>query len=455
MNKTYLFYDIETTGLNPCFDQVLQFAAIRTDLELRELERYDFNVKLNCDVIPAPGAIITHHIGIGQCQTGIPELTAITQIHKLLNTPGTISIGYNTLGFDDEFLRFSFYRNLLSPYTHQFANECSRMDLYPLTIMYYLFKPSILKIWPQYNEKPTLKLEHLSIANQLAEGQAHTAMVDVEATLALAKKMIQERDMWDYLAGYFDKKTDLSRMMQLDAVALLVDGKFGPKNNYLAPVLKLGPHYEYKNQDIWLRLDLDMSETPYIIRKKSGENELLLPMKSRYLEKISLERRALAQKNKAWLEENPAILTDISEYHRRYIYPKFPNIDADAALYEIGFPKPTEENLFQKFHQAPAEKKMIVANQFPNAVRKEQALRIMGRHFFNDLTPEQKILFDAYIQKAIHSAIDHSPLDYRGQHKLSIPLALAESTTLQNTPLSDKQKALLAEFDDYYTKKRV
>ena len=64
MKKTYLFYDIETTGLNPCFDQVLEFAAIRTDLELRELERYDLKVKLNPDTVPAPAALMTHRIGV-------------------------------------------------------------------------------------------------------------------------------------------------------------------------------------------------------------------------------------------------------------------------------------------------------------------------------------------------------------------------------------------------------
>ena len=29
-NATFLFYDLETTGLNPAFDQILQFAAIPT-----------------------------------------------------------------------------------------------------------------------------------------------------------------------------------------------------------------------------------------------------------------------------------------------------------------------------------------------------------------------------------------------------------------------------------------
>src|SRR3990167_3496936 len=157
MKKTYLFYDIETTGLNKCFDQVLQFACIRTDPDLKEIERHAFSVKLNHDVIPSPAAIMTHRIGVNDFQKGISELEAIQKIHALLNTPGTISVGYNTLGFDDEFLRFSFYRNLLPPYTHQFSNQCGRMDMYPILLFYFLFKKEILQ-WPQGN----LKLENIA-----------------------------------------------------------------------------------------------------------------------------------------------------------------------------------------------------------------------------------------------------------------------------------------------------
>ena len=146
--QTYLFYDIETTGLNKSFDQVLQFAAIRTDLNLKELARHEIKIKLNPDAIPSPYALITHKIGINALSDGLNEYEAIKQIHQLLNQPGTISLGYNTLGFDDEFLRFSFYRNLLKPYTHQYANQCYRMDLYPMAMMFFLFKPNVIT-WPK------------------------------------------------------------------------------------------------------------------------------------------------------------------------------------------------------------------------------------------------------------------------------------------------------------------
>jgi len=459
MNKTYLFYDIETTGLNPCFDQVLQFAAIRTDLKLRELERYELRVKLNCDVTPSPAAIITHRIGMSELQTGIDEYAALLQIHHWFNTPGTISLGYNTLGFDDEFLRFSFYRHLLPPYTHQFANECSRMDLYPLTVMYYLFKPSVLRQWPQVNQQPSLKLERLNEVNQLVVGQAHNAMVDVEATLALARNYSQEREMWDFLLGYFSKETDLNRMNQLDSEALLVDGKLGSQQNYLAPVLKLGQHCQYKNQTLWLRLDLEnliettvdnIPKTTYVIRKKFGESELLLPVKPRYLEKVSLDRQQLAKKNKTRLQENPELLTAICNYHRQYIYPKIPGIDPNAALYDLGFPTPHEENLFRQFHQAPASQKMTIAQQFSHPVHQQLALRIMGRHFPNELTAEQLNLFNQYLQKSLYGCEDGAGIDYRGQYKLTVPVALTDLNTLKNSALSAEQLALLDEFNNYY-----
>ena len=99
MTATYLFYDIETTGLNKCFDQVLQFAAIRTDLELNEISRHEIKVKPNCDVFPVPMATLTHRISPKEDPEAINEYDAIQQIHKLMNQPGTDSLGYNTLRF--------------------------------------------------------------------------------------------------------------------------------------------------------------------------------------------------------------------------------------------------------------------------------------------------------------------------------------------------------------------
>ena len=104
-------------------------------------------VSLRDDIVPSPGAFITHRLSEEILSRGMCEYDAAQKIHKILNYPGTVSLGYNTLGFDDEFLRFTFYRNLLDPYTHQYAASCSRMDILPVTAIYRIFKPEVLR-WP-------------------------------------------------------------------------------------------------------------------------------------------------------------------------------------------------------------------------------------------------------------------------------------------------------------------
>ncbi len=260
--NSYLFYDIETTGLNKAFDQVLQFAAIRTDMKLQEIARYHLEVKLRPDMIPSPQAILTHRISIAQSMQGLGEFEAITQIHQLMNQPGTISLGYNTLMFDDELLRFCFHRNLLPPYTHQYKQGCRRMDMLPITNMYYLYKKEILT-WPEIEGKPSLRLEHLNAANQLAAGRAHDALVDVEATVELARRFYTESQMWHYVTGYFDKETDRKRIEEIpvnfhsiacsNRIGLIVSNEFGSANQYQIPVLFIGNSIPYKNQTLWLR----------------------------------------------------------------------------------------------------------------------------------------------------------------------------------------------------------
>ncbi len=54
---TFIFYDTETTGLETAFDQILQFAAIKTDDDLSELDRFDIRSRLMPHIVPSPGAL--------------------------------------------------------------------------------------------------------------------------------------------------------------------------------------------------------------------------------------------------------------------------------------------------------------------------------------------------------------------------------------------------------------
>jgi exodeoxyribonuclease-1 len=472
MKKTYLFYDIETTGLNKAFDQVLQFAAIRTDRQLNEIDRHTIKVQLRPDVIPSPSAIITNRISVDELQSGRCEFDAIRQIHQLLNQPETISLGYNSLGFDDEFLRFSFHRNLLPPYTHQYLNGCDRMDLLPMAVMFWLYRRTAIT-WPQINGKPSLKLEHICEANQLVSGVAHDATVDVVATVELARRFFKNKRMWNYLMGYFEKETDAHRISEIPAAfqsalgehreALMVGSEYGPQLMYQVPVLSLGNSIPYSNQTLWLRLDLPelretksetVDKTTWLIRKRFGEPGILLPSTPKYLKYLSDARKAVVKENLGWLQSNSKRLQQIANYHRHYTYPYIENLEPEAALYQIGFFPRADEKLFKNFQDATLEEKEKIVDRLTNKDARTLAIRLLCRNYPERISKNLTEEFKAYMRRLDPVRQEQAMLDYKGEPRLTPSGALAEIKRLKKTARLDRNQAqLLDDLQNYIESK--
>ena len=466
--NSYLFYDIETTGLNITFDQILQFSAIRTDVMLNEIEEHTIKVQLRPDVIFSPNAMMVNRISIADSMQGICEFEAVRQIHELLNQPGTISFGYNTLGFDDDILRFSFHRNLLPPYTHQFKNGCYRMDLLPITVLYRLYNEAIIT-WPDYEGKPSLKLEHLSSANQLSTGPAHDALVDVKATLALARKFFKEQKMWKYLCGYFNKETDRSRIKSLPTAfqsssgmhrnGLMIGSEFGPEQNYQVPVLSIGSSNPYQNQRLWLRLDLPelrettsetVPDTTWVIRKRYGEPAIVLPPHERFLKHLNRDRSDTVKKNTRWIKENPKIFQEIIRYYREYTYPEIPDLDVDAALSQIGFLSRQEQELCRRFHVASLAEKVKMISRFPNAETRRLAGRVLCRNYTIDLPKEIDAEYKKYMRRVTPTSDDDAMLDFKGGRRTTPSGALLETDRLRKeVDLDTEQRALFDDLENY------
>ena len=119
MKETSMFfYDLETSGLKAREDRIMQFAGQRTSMDLEPIgEPVNILVKMTDDALPSPSAISV--TGITPQQTlmdGINEAEFCKYIIDEIFVPGTVAVGYNTVRFDDEFMRAILWRNFYDPY---------------------------------------------------------------------------------------------------------------------------------------------------------------------------------------------------------------------------------------------------------------------------------------------------------------------------------------------------
>jgi exodeoxyribonuclease-1 len=76
----FVFYDLETTGLSPAYNQPLQFAAIRTDDSFAEIERVNLRCRIAPHIIPAPHALVVTGVMPAQLvDPALPTLFDFTQ----------------------------------------------------------------------------------------------------------------------------------------------------------------------------------------------------------------------------------------------------------------------------------------------------------------------------------------------------------------------------------------
>lgn len=172
----------------------MQFAGQRTSLDLEPIgEPVNILVKITDDALPSPGAI--NVTGITPQQTlrdGLSEAEFCKYIAEEIFTPGTVALGYNTVRFDDEFMRAIFWRNFYDPYEWEWKDGRSRWDMLDVVRLTRALRPEGIN-WPFTPEgKPTNRLEFLTKENGLSHEHAHDALSDVFATIAVAK-MVKEK----------------------------------------------------------------------------------------------------------------------------------------------------------------------------------------------------------------------------------------------------------------------
>src|SRR5699024_4482297 len=140
----------------------------------------------------------------------------IARIVAELSRPGTCGVGYNSLRFDDEVTRHTLWRNFLDPYAREWRDGCSRWDIIDMVRLAYALRPAGIE-WPlRADGAPSFRLEDLATANNLEQAQAHDALSDVHATIALARLVRrQQPKLYNYVFENRGKRA-AAQLLDLD-----------------------------------------------------------------------------------------------------------------------------------------------------------------------------------------------------------------------------------------------
>ena len=179
----YIIYDFETTGRSPRFDQILQAGFICYNENLIEVNRFNLRSRLNSDIIPSIGALKVNKLLLSDL---LEETHSSYQmLGKLINflenfTPAFF-LGYNSINFDEEFLRQALWEFFRYPYITSTKNNL-RGDIFNLCTLAHAFKSSSFNVEKNDEGKFNFRLESLSKINNFHIDSSHEAISDVIAT---------------------------------------------------------------------------------------------------------------------------------------------------------------------------------------------------------------------------------------------------------------------------------
>ncbi|MEI6415145.1 MAG: exodeoxyribonuclease I [Pseudomonadota bacterium] len=301
MEHSFYWHDYESWGQNAQLDRPAQFAGLRTDLALNPIAPPQvFYCRLADDYIPHPEAALITGITPALTQTqGLMEPEFSQRVHVELSQPGTCGAGYNSIRYDDELTRHLFFRNLIEPYGREWQNGNSRWDLIDVLRAAHALRPEGLT-WPQRADGATsFRLGDLTAANDIAHQGAHEALADVQATLALARRLRQAQPrLFDYALSLRDRQR-VRRFLDSSQPLLHVTQRFPAATGCLSLVLPLGPHPRYRNRVVVFDLRHDpegffglddeaLGRRLFSAQALLGENEPRLPVKTIYINRAPL-----------------------------------------------------------------------------------------------------------------------------------------------------------------------
>ena len=461
---TFYFHDYETFGTHPGRDRPAQFAGIRTDAELNPIgEPLMIYCQMPTDYLPEPEAcLITGITPQLVNRQGVNEAEFIRRIHAEFSQANTCILGYNNIRFDDEFTRYTLYRNYFDPYGYSWQQGNSRWDLLDVVRACYALRPEGIN-WVYDGEgKPSFRLELLTQANGIGHEHAHDALSDVYATIGLAKLIRdQQPKLFEYLFKLRNKNQVKALIDVLSMKPLVhVSGMFSPWQGCASWVSPVAWHPTNANAVIVVDLNQDISplvaleseqirERLYTKRDELGDNlpigvklvhinkcPVLAPaatLTEQRAEELGLNR-AQCRTSLNLLRQHPEIREKLLQvFSEEYIPSEQVSREAELQLYG-GFCQDGDKAMMELVRSRPPEQLASDPIQFNDPRLQAMLFRYRARNYPHTLSPEEALRWrqhcadyldqhaDSYLLKLELLLEQHA----QDSHKLAVLKSLAK-----------------------------
>ncbi|MCL4150565.1 UNVERIFIED_CONTAM: hypothetical protein GTU68_040208, partial [Idotea baltica] len=435
--NTFYWFDYETFGISPQWDKPAQFAGQRTTLNLEPIgDPIILYCKPPADYLPNPHACrVTQMQPHDIAQRGSNEAEFIAHVVSELGRPGTCSIGYNSIRFDDEFTRHTLFRNFHDAYEYEWKDGNSRWDLLDVVRLARALRPEGIN-WPTLDDgTPTNKLELLSVANNIEHAHAHDALSDVEATIGMAKLLkTTQPKLFDYAFSNRDKKSVASILnYQQRKPCIQVSGMIPGAFGHIGIVMPIARHPVNQNGVIVLDLRTDPEELLALSAEQiaarvfvpadelKGQERIhlrtiqinkcpiLVPvavMRPEDAERLNFD--LIAQMGRAKLLSDN-FTDEFAEKIRQAMTREWDdtNKDIDGSLYSGAFFNHADKQRFAKIRQATPSKLSEMAGLFDDERATDMLFRYRARNFPDSLNAEERDEWLQHIKERLHD--DHAP----------------------------------------------
>ena len=400
--SNFVFYDFETSSSNKYWGQIIQVGAILTNDNLEELDRYEARCRLSPSIIPEAMALIVNKSSPKMLKgANLSHYEMIRQFVETLKRWGKATfIGYNSIDFDEEFLRNTLFQTLEYAYLTS-TNGNKRGDLLNLARAANLYYPSTLKNTISDKGNAVYKLDQMAPLNGIEHSDAHSAIGDVIATLGIAKIIAKKApSVWKSSLRTTNKDETL-KIIKNELYFCTNEYFYGKSRPYVQAYVCQHPRFQWPKcfdlkHDPQIYLDMPvadlkgaMGKNPKFLRtiRHNKHPVIMNPSYGNEFDEYKMigaeklaSRAKMIKDNTKFAEKISQILQD--EVEEKEQTKSQEDIYEEESIY-TKFTSNEDNKMMPEFHKAEWDKKLSVLGKI-----KDERLHYFGRRLIYEERPE-------------------------------------------------------------------